>query len=375
MSLRDDSLSPVGGRRTIIALGALYIALAAGLPFSPVLQDQPLQVNLVIAILSGVPGFVLLYGGYRLPRTGLRPELYPAIVRWCLGGVGVVLGVLVLIALASGLDSIVPNAVILTALGSVAGFAAGVHDARAKTRQLELQETVQRLKTSNERLEQFAYAASHDLQEPLRMVSTYLQLIEQRYGDDLDADGEEFIEFAVDGADRMREMVEGLLEYSRVESRGDPFEPVDLDRVLADVREDLRMRIEESNAELTAESLPRVEGDEQQLRQVFQNLLGNAIEYSGDDPPRIDISAERNGGKWVVSVRDEGIGIDPGDADRVFEVFQSLHAPNDYSGTGIGLALCERIVERHGGDTWVDSEPGEESVFSFTLPADGGHDG
>ncbi|MXV61920.1 PAS domain S-box protein [Natronorubrum sp. JWXQ-INN-674] len=230
-----------------------------------------------------------------------------------------------------------------------------------------------RLEKSNERLEQFAYAASHDLQEPLRMVTSYLRLIERRYADDLDEDGEEFIDFAVDGAERMRDMIEGLLEYSRVETRGDPFETVDLNSVLEDVLADLQVVLEESDAEITTESLPRVEGDPGQLRQVFQNLLSNALEYSGDDSPRVDISADRTGSKVIVSVADEGIGIEPDDGERVFEVFQSLHANDEHSGTGIGLALCKRIVERHDGDIWVDSEPGEGSTFSFTLPVEGEH--
>ena len=233
----------------------------------------------------------------------------------------------------------------------------------------ERREYQRQLEESNERLEQFAYAASHDLQEPLRMVSSYLQLIESRYGDAFDEEGEEFLEFAVDGADRMRSMIDGLLQYSRVETQGDPFEPVELEIILEDVRENLQMKIAEQDAEITAESLPRIYGDEGQLHQVFQNLLANAIEYSGDDLPQIHVSAERNGMEWVVSVADEGIGIDQKDQERIFEVFQRLHGPGDHSGTGIGLALCERIVERHGGDIWVESEPGEGTTFSFTLPA------
>jgi PAS domain S-box-containing protein len=248
----------------------------------------------------------------------------------------------------------------------------------------ERREYERKLEASNERLEQFAYAASHDLQEPLRMISSYLRLVEDRYADALDEDGREFIEFAVDGAHRMREMIDGLLEYSRVDTRGDPFEPVDLNAVFEDVGRDLQVKIEESDAEITAEDLPRVEGDGSQLNQVFQNLLDNAIEYSGDEPPKIQVSAERRetasvpdervpevgtrGNEWVISVSDEGIGIDSEDADRVFEVFQSLHGQEDHDGTGIGLALCERIVERHGGDIWVESEPGEGARFSFTLP-------
>ena len=236
----------------------------------------------------------------------------------------------------------------------------------------ERREYERRLEASNERLEQFAYAASHDLQEPLRMVSSYLQLIERRYADELDAEGQEFLEFAVDGADRMREMIEGLLEYSRIESRGHPFEPVALDEVFEDAKKDLQIALSESNAELTVEDLPRVEGDEHQLRQLFVNLLHNAIEYSGDEPPRIHVRAERatpdQDGAWLLAVEDEGIGIDPEDADRIFEVFQRLHSHDEHAGAGIGLALCERIVERHGGRLWVESEPGEGSTFYVTLP-------
>ena len=259
---------------------------------------------------------------------------------------------------------------ITDARGDVFAGVTMAHDiTERKEYRRKLEETVAQLEESNERLEQFAYAASHDLQEPLRMVSSYLQLIENRYADELDDDGREFIEFAVDGADRMREMIEGLLEYSRVETRGDPLKPLDLDAVLDDVLSDLRIQIEEANAEVTADTLPRVEGDASQLRQVLQNLLSNAITYSGDAPPRVHVGAERRGDEWVVSVSDEGIGIDPEDQGSVFEVFQRLHSREKHEGTGIGLALCERIVERHGGEIWVESEPGEGSTFSFTLPA------
>ncbi|MFP8954760.1 PAS domain S-box protein [Natrialbaceae archaeon A-arb3/5] len=256
-----------------------------------------------------------------------------------------------------------------------------------KEYQRQLEETISRLEESNKRLEQFAYAASHDLQEPLRMVSSYLRLIEVRYADELDEDGEEFLEFAVNGADRMRDMIEGLLAYSRVETQGDPFEPVELDDILEGVLNDLQVRIEETDTEITAEPLPRIEGDASQLRQVFQNLLSNAIEYRGDEPPRIHVDAERQGREWVISVHDDGIGIDPSDQESVFEIFQRLHSRNEHSGTGIGLALCQRIIERHGaqaseasvssagsqsesagGDIWVESEPGEGSTFSFSVP-------
>ncbi|MFC4436633.1 MULTISPECIES: PAS domain-containing sensor histidine kinase [Natrialbaceae] len=222
---------------------------------------------------------------------------------------------------------------------------------------------------SDERLQQFAYAVSHDLQEPLRMITSYLELIERRYTDELDDDAEEFIEFAVDGAERMRAMIEGLLEYSRIETRGNPFEPVDLDEIFEGVRTDLQIALEERDGELTVDSLPTVSGDRSQLRQLFQNLLSNAITYSGDEPPRIHVEAERSDGEWIVAVSDNGIGIDPDDQERIFDVFDRLHSREEYEGTGIGLALSQRIVERHGGSIEVESEPGEGSTFFVTLPS------
>ncbi|APW96510.1 histidine kinase [Halobiforma lacisalsi AJ5] len=246
-----------------------------------------------------------------------------------------------------------------------------------RNRQRQLESLVADLEESNERLEQFAYAASHDLQEPLRMVSSYLTLVERRYADELDEDGREFIEFAVDGAERMQEMIDGLLAYSRVDTQGDPFEPVDVDAVLEDVLADLEVRIAETGADVTVESLPTVYGDPDQLRQLFQNLIDNALTYDDDGPPEVTVFAElepeseskRDGDAWKISVRDEGIGIDPDDAERIFRVFDRLHTVDEYSGTGIGLALCQRIVERHDGDIWVDSEPGEGSTFTVRLPA------
>ncbi|AEH37952.1 MEDS domain-containing protein [Halopiger xanaduensis] len=237
-------------------------------------------------------------------------------------------------------------------------------------RERELERTVDRLETSNERLEQFAYAASHDMQEPLRMVSSYLQLIERR-DEDLSAETREYLEFAVDGAERMRAMIDGLLQYSRVQSRGGPLEPTDLEAVVADVRDDLQLRLAETDADLTVGDLPRVTGDPEQLRQLFQNLLDNALTYAGDEPPRIDTTAERtsDGDGWTISVRDEGIGIPVAEQDRIFDLFDRLHSREEYAGTGIGLALCQRIVERHAGAIRVDSEPGEGATFSVTLPA------
>ena len=237
----------------------------------------------------------------------------------------------------------------------------------------ERKERERALEESNERLEHFAYVASHDLQEPLRMVTSSLELVDNRYGDELDEDGEEFLEFAIDGAERMRQMIDGLLEYSRVDTHGDPFEPVDLDDILEDVLEDLQIRIDERNAEITTDDLPCIDGDDSQLRQVFQNLLSNAIKYSEDEPPQVDISATRDDEQWIISVQDNGIGIDPDEQERIFEVFQRLHTHEEHSGTGIGLALCRRIVERHGGNIWVESGLDEGSTLSFTVPAVSGN--
>ncbi|WP_226481185.1 PAS domain-containing protein [Natrinema amylolyticum] len=249
----------------------------------------------------------------------------------------------------------------------VTGIGRDVTDQRESQRKLEA--LVDDLEESNQRLEQFAYAASHDLQEPLRMISSYLTLVERRYADALDDDAEEFIEFAVDGADRMQEMIDGLLQYSRVDTQGDSFRPVDCETVLADVLADLEVRIDETDAEITVDSLPQVYGDPGQLRQLFQNLLDNAITYSGDGTPRISVFAEKTDAKWMISVRDRGIGIEPSDADRIFQVFDRLHSHEEYAGTGIGLALCQRITERHDGEITVASDPGEGSTFTVELPA------
>lgn len=193
------------------------------------------------------------------------------------------------------------------------------------------------------------------------MVSSYLQLIERRY--------EEGLELAVDGADRMRAMIDGLLKYSRVETETDPLEAVDLESVFEDVCQDLQTTIEATDTTITAEPLPRVEGDPHQLRQVFQNLLRNAIQYSGPDSPTVSVATQRDGADWIVTVRDEGIGVDPEGQDRIFDIFERVHSRHESAGTGIGLALCQRILERHDGEIWVDSELGNGSAFSFRLSA------
>ena len=224
------------------------------------------------------------------------------------------------------------------------------------------------LARSNADLEQFAYVASHDLQEPLRMVSSYTQLLERRYSDKLDDRAREFIGFAVDGAKRMHALINDLLEYSRVGTQGQHLTRTSADEALGRALANIRFAIEENGVSITRDPLPVVMADGAQLTRVFQNLIGNSIKFRGEEPSHIHVSARRNGASWVISAEDNGIGIDSSYAERIFVVFERLHRREDYPGTGMGLAICKRIVERHGGKIWVESERGEGSTFHFTLP-------
>jgi len=244
-------------------------------------------------------------------------------------------------------------------------------EAELEKYRLHLEELVKQrteeLTRSNKELEQFAYVASHDLQEPLRMIAGYTQLLQRRYKDKLDEDANQFIFYTVDGVLRMQTLINDLLTYSRLETRGKVFEPANCQAILDDVLVTLQMTIEESGAIITHGPLPTVQADRIQLFQLFQNLIGNAIKFRGDKPPLIHIEAKPQQKRWLFSVRDNGIGIEPQYMERIFVIFQRLHSRDKYPGTGIGLAICKKIVEHHGGRIWVESQPGNGSTFYFII--------
>jgi signal transduction histidine kinase len=237
-----------------------------------------------------------------------------------------------------------------------------------KQAEREKETYLQELKRSNAELEQFAYIASHDLQEPLRMVASYTELLGERYRGKLDPNADKYIGYAVDGAHRMQRLIRDLLAYARVSSKAQPLQPTETSAVLASVLGGMRTAIESSKAEIVFGPLPGVMADESQLGQLFQNLINNAIKFHSDRTPRVEISARADGSTWDFSVKDNGIGMEMENAGRIFEMFQRLHGREEYEGTGIGLAIAKRIVERHGGRIWCESVVGQGSTFHFTLP-------
>jgi PAS domain S-box-containing protein len=268
------------------------------------------------------------------------------------------------------------KAPVLDAAGAVIGTQVIFWDVTARKKAEEaLERTAADLARSNRELEQFAYVASHDLQEPLRMIASFTQLLARRYQDKLDEEAREFIGYAVDGAIRMQQLIHELLAFSRLGTLGCPFEPVEGEKVLLAALTNLKVALAESGAALTHDPLPAVRGDALQLVQLFQNLLGNALKFRGPAPPKIHISVARQPADpgsdteaWVFCVRDNGIGIEPQFFERIFVIFARLHTRDEYPGVGIGLAICKKVVERHGGRIWVASQPGHGSQFYFTLP-------
>jgi len=264
-----------------------------------------------------------------------------------------------------------PIEIMLSPLESAEGIlvTAAIRDVTTrKEAEANLVQNVKELNRSNEELEQFAYVASHDLQEPLRMVASYTQILSRRYKGKLDSDADEFIAFAVDGANRMQRLIQDLLTFSRVGKKGQDLLDISSDDALQQAILNLRGAIEDSGALVTHGPMPEVRANEIQLTQLFQNLVGNAIKYQGPGIPHIHISAAKNGApRWAFSVKDDGLGIDPQFFERIFGMFQRLHKRDEFAGTGMGLAICRKIVERHGGFISVESTPGEGSTFHFTL--------
>jgi signal transduction histidine kinase len=236
-----------------------------------------------------------------------------------------------------------------------------------KLTEIEQENLNRKLEESNRDLQQFAYVASHDLQEPLRTITSFIQLLARRYKGKLDQNADEFIAFITDGATRMQQLINDLLAYSRVDSKNSGFTAFDAEAAIGNTLANLKTALAESGAEVTHSQLSMLVGDATQFSQLLQNLIGNAIKFRGDKVPRIHISCTERPGEWEIDVKDNGIGIEPQYYDRIFDIFQRLHARNDYAGTGIGLAVCKKIVERHGGRIWVVSEPGNGSTFSFTI--------
>ena len=259
---------------------------------------------------------------------------------------------------------------IISKTGALEGFLGIARDiTELKRGQAILERTASELKRSNEDLEQFAYVASHDLQEPLRMIASYLQLLERRYKGRLEAEADQFIDFAVSGATRMQTLIRDLLTYSRIGvHRKDP-QPVDVSATVRFALENLKIAIGEKEASIVVDPLPTVVGEPTLLIQLFQNLIENAVKFCAEASPRVHISATREGAEWVFSIADNGIGIDPQYLEHVFVIFKRLHGRDHYPGTGIGLAICKKIVDRHGGRIWAESRPGKGTAFKFSIPA------
>ncbi|MBA3970755.1 MAG: PAS domain S-box protein [Bacteroidetes bacterium] len=251
--------------------------------------------------------------------------------------------------------------------GVIKGFSKVTKDTTVrKANEDALKDKREELARSNSELEQFAYVASHDLQEPLRMVTSYVQLLAKRYKGKLDQDADDFIAFAVDGSNRMRTLINSLLEYSRV-NREKPFEKIDLNILLSDIKKNLDNQIEENEVKLAWGNLPLIVGDPILIGQLFQNLISNAIKFKSDKKPDILIESTTTESEFQFSVKDNGIGMQQEYFEKIFVIFQRLHSKEKYPGTGIGLAICKKIVERHGGKIWVESKPDEGSVFRFTI--------
>ena len=385
-------VSEVGDVRTVVLTGDATTSLGVGLyrlvftsasPISPSPLLYPF-IALVMAVPAAAGGLAWINTRkFRLQATpefmttahNLENVVLAMIAVYLLLPLGVLVSGRVALLASWPLEGEAGLVYLLIGIAFVAflavGFVGRRHLNHVMVEEAALKDQARReLERSNRELAEFAYVASHDLQEPLRTVASYTQLLQRRYKGRLDADADEFIDSAVEGAQRMQALIQDLLQYSRVGAKPEDHVPVDLGSVVEDVRRTLKQALTEANAELVvSKALPTVVGHERQFAQLLQNLVGNAVKFRHPERPvRVEVAAEPTPGGWRVSVRDNGIGIDPRHFDRIFQIFQRLHGRDDYPGTGIGLAICKRIVELNGGKIGVDSVPGEGSTFWFTVP-------
>ncbi len=311
---------------------------------------------------EGVPDYARFVGYRSGTVTPLKPEEWP-IARTVMKGEAVGNEELDVQGVDGVLKTVLSSSLPITdKSGKITGGIAVFTDI---SRQKDLE---RKLKRSNAELQQFAYVASHDLQEPLRMVVSYLSLLERRYQDKLDPRGLEYLRFAVDGGERMRALINDLLAYSKVETAAQPYAPVDMNAVVSKALKVLELVVKESGAEIIVDRLPTIMADEFQMVQVVQNLISNALKFRGDQKPRIRISSDKGTKEHIFAVQDNGIGLNMKNAERIFQMFQRLHTKDEYEGTGIGLSIVKKIVERHGGRIWVESELGKGATFYFSIP-------
>jgi NO-binding membrane sensor protein with MHYT domain/nitrogen-specific signal transduction histidine kinase len=355
----------------LLAVGAATTALA--LVFMRRARSRPLRPwhKLAGATIMGLAIAGMHYTG--MAAAHYSPNGHSFAAGEGIGGVGLAIGVAVSTALILALAAIVS---IFQERLEVQHEAATERlrrayaelEQRVALRTQELRELSEELSRSNAELERFAYIVSHDLKEPLRSITGFSGLLQRKLGHDLQPDAKQYLDFIVDGARHMQSLIDGLLDYARAGASQEAMRPVDLDPLVSKVLTQLAVSIEEAGGEVSVEPLPNVQGDPLRLCQLFQNLIGNALKFRSEAPPRVHVQAEDAGAFWRLAVRDNGIGIDAKHRQRVFEVFQRLHGREEYAGTGIGLAICKKIVESHGGRIWIESEPGRGTTFFFTLP-------
>ena len=344
------------------------------------IKIQERIIKLIVIIILSIISIILLFYFEGILRTSILYShffYFPIILSclwWkkkglivpaCLAGL-LILGPIFMGSYILSIDSI--DNIFRAFLLIIIGFVVAMLSENISKTQSKLTEAMEELKRSNEELQQFAYAASHDLQEPLRTIISFSQLLEDQYKDKIDKNGQEFIQFMTEGASRMRTLINDLLKYSRITTQSQPLQKVNLNDILKTVLSNLQQLIKESDATITYKELPSIFINKSHMLQLFQNLISNALKFKKETPPKIYIDAIKNENEWIFSVKDNGIGIEEKFFDRIFNIFQRLHTREEYPGAGIGLAICKKIIQRYNGKIWVESKIGEGSTFYFTIP-------